>query len=421
MSRRIMLSRTQIRELASYLPMVGLLALLGTMPFPYGGAQRIALYWIAATYPIDYVVNTRWRGWKWTQDKWTYVAFIAFFCLIPIWQWFDPVHTPLYLFTIEHYMPFLVVGICGLAGLTDKVRIEYAAWTMIAVSAGIVVYLAYLTGNSDNTDYASWAMHFNTIRAMQVNSHMVINLYFNLSLILGLYIILQNKYVWWAKLLIGIMMLPILFSFMFTEGRTGVLTFVGIVILTLMYYIFRMQKWWLSICVVLFISGSAFFMLQRERFQIAVTEVNPRIYIWNVAIEQIRERPVLGWGVCSARKEFVERGLSDKQFQIHYSNWLATQQKKTYGTTNMDIMHPHNVILETWTQFGIIGVLFLLVCWILPLIMRLGREQLYVNLCVFAFFMQAMFESMGSHLPPLFLCLMIILINNHHKYATQVR
>ena len=43
MSIRITLTRTKIGEWISYLPMVGLLALLGAMPFHYGEAQRIAL------------------------------------------------------------------------------------------------------------------------------------------------------------------------------------------------------------------------------------------------------------------------------------------------------------------------------------------------------------------------------------------
>ncbi|MGM9809896.1 MAG: O-antigen ligase family protein [Paludibacteraceae bacterium] len=416
MSRRITLTRIQIGEWVSYLPMVGLLALLGAMPFHYGEVQRIALYWIAATYPIDYIVNARWRGWKWTQSKWTYVAFIAFFCLIPIWQCFDPVRTSLYQFTIERYMPFLVVGICGLAGMTDKMRIEYASWVMLGVSAGIVVYLLTLAGLPDFAHFEVWTKQFNQLRAFQVNTHMTINLYFNLSLILGLYTILRSKYAWWVKVLTGVLMLPILFVFSFTEGRTGVLTFLGTVMITLMYYMFRMRRWWLSICIILFACGAALFLMQRERFQVAVTEVNPRIYIWNVAGEEIEAHPIWGQGVCSAREDFVERGLANEDFQIHYSNSLKCELKRLYGDANMSVMHPHNAVLETWTQFGIIGVLLLLACWILPLIMRLGREQLYVDLCVFAFFMQAMFESMGNNLPPMFLCLMVILIDYHHQY-----
>ena len=413
------LTRTQIGEWVSYLPMVGLLALLGAMPFHYGEAQRIALYWIAATYPMDYIVNARWRGWKWTQAKWTYLAFIAFFCLIPIWQWFDPIRTPLYQFTIERYMPFLVVGICGLAGMTDKFRIEYSAWVMLGVSAGIVVYLLNRAGLPDFANFEAWAMQFNQLRALQVNTHMTINLYFNLSLILGLYTILRSKYAWWVKVMTGVLMLPILFAFSFTEGRTGVLTFLGIVMITLMCYMFRMRRWWLSICIILFACSAALFLMQRERFQVAVTEVNPRIYIWNVAGEEIREHPLLGQGVCSAREDFVKRGLADQEFQDFYANSLRMEEEMRYGVVNMDIIHPHNAVLETWTQFGIVGVLLLLACWILPLIMRLGREQLYVDLCIFAFFMQAMFESMGNNLPPMFLCMMVILIDYHHQYRMQ--
>ena len=413
------LTRAQIGEWVSYLSMVGLLALLATMPFHYGEAQRIALYWIAATYPLDYILNARWRGWRWTQAKWTYVAFIAFFCLIPIWQLFDPIRTSLYQFTIERYMPFLVVGVCGFAGLTDKFRIEYAAWVMLSVSAGIVAYLLYRAGLPDFANFETWAKHFNQLRAMEVNTHMTINLYFNLSIVLGLYTILRSKYAWWVKVLTGVMMLPILFAFSFTEGRTGVLTFLGIVMLTLMYYMFRKRRWWLSICIIVFASGAALFLLQRERFQVAVTEVNPRVYIWNVAGEEIQAHPLWGQGVCSAREDFVKRGLASEDFQRHYSNSLRCELNRLYGDANMRVMHPHNAVLETWTQFGIIGVILLLACWILPLIMRLGQEQLYVDLCIFVFFMQAMFESLGNNLPPMFLCLMVILIDYHHQYKIQ--
>lgn len=417
--RNIELTRIQVGNLISYLPVVGVLVLLGAIPFLYGNVQRIALYWIAATYPLDYILNARWRGWRWTQAKWTYVAFIAFFCLIPIWQLFDPIYTSLYQFTIERYMPFLVVGICGLAGMTDKFRIEYAAWVMLGVSAGIVAYLLYRAGLPDFANFETWAKHFNQLRAIEVNTHMTINLYFNLSIVLGLYTILRSKYAWWVKVLTGVLMLPILFAFSFTEGRTGVLTFLGIVMLTLMYYMFRKRRWWLSICIIVFASGAALFLLQRERFQVAVTEVNPRIYIWNVAGEEIQAHPLWGQGVCSAREDFVKRGLANEEFQIHYSNSLRCELKRLYGDANMSVMHPHNAVLETWTQFGIIGVLFLLACWILPLIMRLGQEQLYVDLCIFVFFMQAMFESMGNNLPPMFLCLMVILIDYYHQYKIQ--
>ena len=423
MNRRVMgnieLTRIQVGNLISYLPVVGVLVLLGAIPFLYGNVQRIALYWIAATYPLDYILNARWRGWRWTQAKWTYVAFIAFFCLIPIWQLFDPIYTSLYQFTIERYMPFLVVGICGLAGMTDELRIEYAAWVMLGVSAGIVAYLLYRAGLPDFANFETWAKQFNQLRAMEVNTHMTINLYFNLSLVLGLYTILRSKYAWWVKVLTGVMMLPILFAFSFTEGRTGVLTFLGIVMLTLMYYMFRKRRWWLSICIIMFASGAALFLLQRERFQVAVTEVNPRIYIWNVAGEEIQAHPLWGQGVCSAREDFVKRGLASEDFQRHYARGFRAGEEHHHGVAKMDIMHPHNAVLETWTQFGIVGVLLLLACWVLPLIMRLGREQLYVNLCVFAFFMQAMFESMGNNLPPIFLCMMVILIDYHHQYRKQ--
>lgn len=410
-----------VRTIVSYLPVAGLLLLLGTMPFLYGAAQRIALYWIAVSYPIDYILNRRWKGWKWTQSKWTYIAFIAFFLLIPIWQCFDPLRTGLYRFTIERYLPFLVVGACGLLGMTDKFRIEYASWVMLGVSGGIVVYLLMQVGLPVMDNFADWMLCFNHFRATHVNSHMVINLYFNLSLILGLYTVIRSKYAWWLKVLTGILMLPVLFALSCTEGRTGLLTLIGVVSLTMMYYIFRTRRWWWGILLVLFVGGVALGLMQRERFVKAVTEVNPRMYIWDVAIEEIRERPILGRGVCSARENFVTRGQQDSDFWNHYASDFKASEERHHGFANMDIMHPHNAVLETWTQFGIIGVFLLFSCWLFPLIMHLGREQLYLDLCVFAFFMQAMFESMGNNLPPMFLCLMVLLIDYQHRCRVQCR
>ena len=330
MNRRVMgnieLTRIQVGNLISYLPVVGVLVLLGTIPFLYGNVQRIALYWIAATYPLDYIVNKRWRGWKWTQAKWTYVAFIAFFCLIPIWQLFDPIRTSLYQFTIERYMPFLVVGVCGLAGMTDKLRIEYAAWVMLSVSAGIVAYLLYRAELPDFANFETWAKHFNQLRAMEVNTHMTINLYFNLSIVLGLYTILQSKYAWWVKVLTGVMMLPILFAFSFTEGRTGVLTFLGIVMLTLMYYVskaslvaeymyHRVREWR---CLVPFATGAVSSGCNGGKSTYLYMECNGR---GDSGASAMGARRVLSKG------RFCKEGISERRFPETLCTWISCRRR----------------------------------------------------------------------------------------------
>ena len=410
---------TIVKNGVSYLPMIGLLLLVAALPFQYGWVQRTALYILGISYPIDYILNHRWQGWHWTRDKWVYVAFILFFCLIPLWQLFDPVRTYLLQFTIERYLPFLVIGICGIAGLTDRFRVDYAAWTMLAVSTAIVVYLCYTVG-FHQPDFTQWVFLFNFNRAERINTHMVVNLYFNLSLILGMFVVIYSKRPIIVRILTAIFMCPALFALLITEGRTGLLTLLLCTFVLLLYYMLFQRRWWMLSIVAVFVVLASAIVVHNERLEQIRTTTNPRIYIWDVTVQVIMDRPVLGYGVCSAREEFVRRGLADEAFDAHYANEVRVCPKYTsQGYTHFEIMHPHNAVLETWMQFGVAGVFLLAVCLLLPLLMRLGKYQPYLDLCVLAFAMQACFESLGNNLQPMYLCLMVVLF--HSQYLSDMK
>lgn len=402
-----------LRKYISYLPVFSLLLLVASLPFHYGAFQRISLYSLAVTIPLDYVINQRWQQWKWTSKHWVYVAFILFFCLIPISQLFDPLKTFLYPHTIERYLPFLVIGILGILGMTDKVRIEYVGWTMMLVSAAIIVYVMSLIDIQSITTMKEWINSFNMLSHHHFNTHMVLNLYWNITLVLALNIIGRRRISWWMRLMAIMLSLPITFSLFITDGRTGIITAALIILIFLIYKMIKHRYWRLTIVALIFITIASISVTQHDRFMAATKETNPRIYIWNIALQMIAEKPVLGYGLCSARDQFVQRGLNDKDFYDNYVADLMYEMNMKHDKVRLEIMHPHNAILETWTQFGLIGVILLLACWILPFTMKLGREQLYLNLCVLAFVLQAQFESMGNNLQPMYLCLIVFLFHSH--------
>ena len=409
------LSLEKINNMAACLTVVGLLLLVAALPFHYGCTQRFALYWLAVTYPLDYVLNHRWSHWHWTPAKWIYVAFIAFFCLVPVWQLFDPIRTPLFDFTIEQYAPFLAVGLCGIAGITDKFRIDYAAWTMLGVSTAIVICLIVRTG-LHHPDFAHWVLCFNINRAEHINTHMVVNLYFNLSLILGIFVVLYGKRSVIVRTITALCMVPAVFALLITEGRTGLLTFLLCTFVLLLHYMLVRHRWWMLSVVAAFVVLAGGIIMNNERLELIGKTTDPRIYIWKVAVETIMGKPVLGYGVCSAREEFVRRGLADKEFNEHYADHVRTFPKYTaQGRVHFEIMHPHNALLDTWMQFGVFGVFLLVICLILPSLMRLGKYQLFLDLCILAFVMQACFESLGNNLQPMYLCLIVLLFQNQYQ------
>ena len=113
---------SRIKNSISYLPVIGFLFLIASLPFYYGWFQRAALYILGVSYVIDYVINQRWKDWHWSKNKWVYVAFIGFFLLIPLRQCCDENITSLFSKTIQNYLPFLIFGICGIIGITNKLQ-----------------------------------------------------------------------------------------------------------------------------------------------------------------------------------------------------------------------------------------------------------------------------------------------------------
>jgi O-antigen ligase len=405
----------RIKSIVSYLPILGIILLISAIPFHYGWYHRISLYILTFTYILDYIANQRWKNWQWSNKYWVYICQIAFFLLIPVWHIFDEIQTPILQRTIENYMPFLILGICGIIGTTDKFRIEYVALAMIFTSIAIISYILNIVGFPDFASISTWVSNFNYISHQHINSHMVLNLYWNFSLILGLYLVWRSNFSKAWKVIIALLMTPIFIALCITDGRTGLLTLVGIILILLVYYMYSHRKWWMIGVVLGFLVGAYAFLMQREDFIRATSETNPRIYIWNVTIDMIKEKPLLGYGVCSARNEFVERGVANEEFYENYTQYLIRYLQTANIDADLSIMHPHNALLETWIQFGIIGVLLLLTYLVLPLTMRLGQYQLFLNLCVFAFVMQSIFESFGSCLQPLCLCLMILFW--HHQFT----
>ena len=66
-----------------------------------------------------------------------------------------------------------------------------------------------------------------------------------------------------------------------------------------------------------------------------------RTYIYDFVIQNISDKPILGWGIG------VSRSLPGSQEQI-------TELKR-----ELLPLHPHNSILEIWVELGLVGALAL--------------------------------------------------------------
>lgn len=77
-----------------------------------------------------------------------------------------------------------------------------------------------------------------------------------------------------------------------------------------------------------------------------------RLYIWNFTARKSQEKPILGWGMDSARN--IPGGK--EKFPL-YSCYLEDEKDLTKYIQDEEHMplHPHNFIMQIWLELGGLG------------------------------------------------------------------
>ena len=387
------------RTILAYIPVVALIIVILSQPFVYGEIERWALIVFFVSFALDYCVNRRYRTFAWTRDKWVFVAFIVFFLMIYLWN-IGGEQPRYFLKIIEQRLPYLGFGIIGILGLNDKFRLRYFAYAVIASVVLMVLFLLVKT-DFQPFEMCGETILFNIMRRQYINSHMLVNMYFNLALICVAYIVLNRHIGFSAKILSGIGGCVAAFALLISEGRTGLLTSFLIVAIVLTIIVWRWKKWLLlPLYIVLFATFGVVFHFN-QRMQRIVQVDDPRLVIWRLSVDLIKERPLLGYGPVEARRQFVERGLQDEEFCRRYADSYFHLPIVVDGSPDKFAMHPHNAYLETILQFGVVGLVVLLLTVLLPLIFTPTSRRLFIGLAVLAFCLQGMFESIGPQLSAL--------------------
>lgn len=366
--------------------------------------QRPALWAFFVSFAIDYAVNARWKDWKWTPAKWIYISWIVYFALIPIYHWcYDTDTTFIYRHQFNYCLPFLGVGIMGLLGIGKQIRLPYIAYAFVITSVCAIGYIVGQVPYETIHSATDFAILFNAIRTTHISPHMLFNLYLNSSLLMGLYILRNKSIGQIQKTATGIAVLIIFATLCISDGRIGFATANAIIVGFLLIEIWnRLRRYFVpTVVIMLAIFCSAVLLHPR----IGDSLNDPRQYIWDTTNKTISEQPLLGCGIAKGRSHFIENGLSDTKFTTFYSNPYLAEQN-----TNINMMHPHNAMLDAWLCFGILGFLLMLFILVFPFIVFAMQRNIYGCGFAFAFAMQAMFESWGSDLMPLLYTLGILWI-----------
>ena len=411
---------TFLQIISQWLPVVGLLMLISSIPYGWTVYQKISCIIFGLGYAVYLWTAKPWRGWHWRRENWLYVVMIILWLMIPVRQLFDPTPaTDYFHFQWHKHEWFLYVGIMGILGFSDKLTLRQVAWVMLGTSVVMFLHCGWLYYFADEFhDYYSFE-RWEVLRRTHINSHMVMNLYINGALVVALcaWRTIKNT---WEKVALVLAMLIAWSVILFSAGRIGAIGSLVIVGVALIYAMFRRNRYAGLACIVLVVAAGLTVMLLKPRLRPDAFRHEARVAIWDYSMRMAKQRPITGYGFSTLSVQYVEQAYTDP---VMYNGFIATVIElnpafAAQGKT-MQTHHPHNAFLLYWLGIGIFGLLAFIALFVVAACLPIGENRVFLWLFLFALFLQCMTEPVGAHVLPQCIALVLFVIEHGHRSALQ--
>lgn len=375
-------SRSILGLIVNYLPVLACLSVLATDVF-YISNTRDLWYAIPITLIIEFVYNQRWKNLIYNRIHIYYTVVFLFFLLFFLYYPFEQ-HTFYTNYLLKTRIPFSGLVLCGFLGFTHHHKLSYYLNVSIVAVLFSIFYLIVLKiGLFEFLNSNNKAELFTQTRIVFVNHHMKYNMHLNLALVGIWYIVSYNyKQLSNIKLIFYAISFLLIFSVLhISEGRNGYLTSLFIVGCILMVETWKRFKFWI-ILVAGIVIGLIFFKISSHgRLSENDLRENPRIFLWEIARETIKEAPLLGHGASQAQHMFTEKRLAHPLNEVYdpFYSYLGIY------------MHADNQYFQTAMEFGIVGLILLLCIYFYPLVLADKSRKFLAFLMIFIIAFQSFF------------------------------
>lgn len=403
------ITKQNIQSVCSYFHIACTLVLFCSIPFFYSRFTQYGLIFFFSSFAIDYVASERWKK----GFKINYSRIISFFILLQIvllyvYSFFEL--EPRYLSTLYEYrMAFVGFGIVGLLGVSDKFRVRHFAYpTLISVVVLCISLYSIIPDWLTNLDnFSEKLTAIRHLRAMNVCSHMTMNLFLCVGMALFCKVFTLSKY----KLEKAFSLFTIFLYFSLvvaSEGRVGILNafiLLGCILLRISIHKLKLLLPVLAMFIV--ITFSIFIIVATsssiKSISPSFNKSNPRKHIWVEAIDKIKESPIVGVGASTNAAQFKEILLRNEDLLMEEEFLIGNlRNDKVYG------MHPHNQIMQSWQEYGLLG-LFVILGLFTTIILAI-RGSLTLNLIFIPIFVQLQTEVIDGGITTIGFCTYIYLI-----------
>ncbi len=401
-------SKLNIQSVCSYFHIACTLFLFGAIPFYYSSFLQYGLIFFFVSFAADYLASKRWQQ-GFALDKTRIVSLLVLlqFVLLFVYSFFEA--DTRYLSTIYEYRTsFLGFGLIGLLGVSDKFRVRHFAYTVpLAVIAFLIVLYGYLPESFFQLDLKKKLVEISYYRSLHICAHMQLNIFLCAGMMLFSKLITITK----SKLekVFSILMIVFLYVLILsTQARVGIVNASVVLVFIILRFTIKKLKYLIPTITVLLTLGlgMALFLLSDSPIKKDIpvlNRTNPREFIWQDGVDLIKESPLLGVGAGTNALRVKEKLLADEQLcSMEWFLIMHLKKEHVFG------MHTHNQIMQSWQEYGIIGLVAILALW--GSVIWASRRSLTLNVIFLVILVQLITEVIDGGVTSIGFCFYIYLI-----------
>ena len=403
------LSKLNIQSVCSYFHIACTLVLFCAIPFFYSPFIQYGLIFFFVSFIADYLTSKRWQeGFKWNTSRVVSALILLQFVLLFIFGFFEK--DTRYLSTFyEMRTAYLGFGIVGLLGVSDKFKVRpFAYASALTMVPFLIILYNMLPEWIANVDNIQDKLNFiSQVRGKNICSHMTLNIFLSVGMILFSKVISISK----SKLEKAFSILMILVFYVLvvtTMGRVGLLHASIVLLCIFLRFAATKLKYLIPTLVVLLVGavGVGTFLLSDNPLKDDIkvlNKTNPREYIWHDGVELIKESPIVGLGASTNALRVKERLLANEEL-CSMEKFLIMNLKKEHVFG----MHTHNQLMQSWQEYGIIGLVAILALFVAMILLVKG--SLSLSLVSLVLFIQMVTEPIDGGITAIGFCTYIYFI-----------
>ena len=401
-------SKLNIQSVCSYFHIACTLFLFGAIPFYYSSFLQYGLIFFFVSFAADYLASKRWQqGFALDNARIVSLLVLLQFVLLFVYSFFET--DTRYLSTIYEYRTsFLGFGLIGLLGVSDKFRVRHFAYTVpLAVIAFLIVLYGYLPESFFQLDLKKKLVEISYYRSLHICAHMQLNIFLCAGMMLFSKLITITK----SKLekVFSILMIVFLYVLILsTQARVGIVNASVVLVFIILRFTRKKLKYLIpTIAVLLTLGlGMVLFLLSDNPIKKDIpvlNRTNPREFIWQDGVDLIKESPLLGVGAGTNALRVKEKLLADEQLcSMEWFLIMHLKKEHVFG------MHTHNQIMQSWQEYGIIGLVAILALW--GSVIWASRRSLTLNVIFLVILVQLITEVIDGGVTSIGFCFYIYLI-----------